>query len=146
MEAIPDLAQIHRFWGGRKGIATYTYIYTYSVSCYGKGMVNRIGNTCVRQPGIMILALFLLIYAMRVQGHIVQNWKARCFVLQRSPDTLSYFDPSKKVPKVLNSLPLRGATVHPVDDSAVPTGRPVICIWEKLALSVLRLNIFRPTR
>ncbi|XP_078488339.1 pleckstrin-2 [Ciona intestinalis] len=47
------------------------------------------------------------------RGHFVPSWKCRCFVLQDS-GTLSYFDPSKKNRKVLNTLNLRGATVFPV--------------------------------
>ncbi|XP_039260573.1 pleckstrin-2-like isoform X2 [Styela clava] len=52
------------------------------------------------------------------KGHVVPNWKARCFVLQRFPATLSYFDPSKKNPKVLNSLSLHGASVFTVGKMA----------------------------
>uniref|UniRef100_H2Z5P5 PH domain-containing protein n=1 Tax=Ciona savignyi TaxID=51511 RepID=H2Z5P5_CIOSA len=48
------------------------------------------------------------------RGHFIPSWKCRSFVLQNNPGTLSYFDPSKKNPKVLNSLSLRGATVFPV--------------------------------
>uniref|UniRef100_F7BE41 PH domain-containing protein n=1 Tax=Ciona intestinalis TaxID=7719 RepID=F7BE41_CIOIN len=47
------------------------------------------------------------------RGHFVPSWKCRCFVLQDS-GTLSYFDPSKKNRKILNTLVLRGATVFPV--------------------------------